>query len=311
MDFLGKQGFYNWIGVVEDRHDPLKLGRVRVRIVGYHTKDKQQMPTNELPWAQVLFPADTGRNVVGLKERDWVGGFFLDDDRAQEPVVLGKFAGIPEEISNPTIGYMDPTPDPDLTPQKQPRPPEMSPIPADVSGSDNSGSSLFSNASSLPGDNTAFGQLSSQFSTSNYKFDVNNDGVYNAIDAKTLSQSIQASNKLPSSSSSISNNNSSGPISRYPLDTLLKEPDSSRLARAEKLSLTIVAKKLANLVNSGTATHPGSGVGTDAPHITEPFSEPPTPYDAKYPFNHVYDSESGHVHEIDDTPQKERLHQYH
>ena len=30
-----------------------------------------------------------------------------------------------------------------------------------------------------------------------------------------------------------------------------------------------------------------------------------------YPYNHVHESESGHVHEIDDTPGNERLHTYH
>ena len=28
-----------WFGVVEDRNDPLKLGRVRVRCYGWHTDD--------------------------------------------------------------------------------------------------------------------------------------------------------------------------------------------------------------------------------------------------------------------------------
>jgi len=41
------------------------------------------------------------------------------------------------------------------------------------------------------------------------------------------------------------------------------------------------------------------------------IQQPPTPYAAVYPFNHVYESESGHLVEIDDTPGKERLHWYH
>jgi hypothetical protein len=41
------------------------------------------------------------------------------------------------------------------------------------------------------------------------------------------------------------------------------------------------------------------------------FSEPETPYDATYPYNHVYESESGHLREIDDTPGKERIHERH
>ena len=41
------------------------------------------------------------------------------------------------------------------------------------------------------------------------------------------------------------------------------------------------------------------------------YSEPPTPFDAKYPYNHVITSESGHIIERDDTPGKERTHDYH
>jgi hypothetical protein len=41
------------------------------------------------------------------------------------------------------------------------------------------------------------------------------------------------------------------------------------------------------------------------------FSEPEIPYDATYPYNHVYESEAGHIREMDDTPTKERIHERH
>ena len=41
------------------------------------------------------------------------------------------------------------------------------------------------------------------------------------------------------------------------------------------------------------------------------WSEPNTPYAAEYPYNHVYESEGGHVREMDDTPGKERIHERH
>ena len=46
----------SFYGVVEDRHDPMKIGRVRVRIHGIHNADKTQIATPDLPWAQVLLP---------------------------------------------------------------------------------------------------------------------------------------------------------------------------------------------------------------------------------------------------------------
>ena len=41
------------------------------------------------------------------------------------------------------------------------------------------------------------------------------------------------------------------------------------------------------------------------------WSEPVTPYRAVYTYNHVYESEGGHIREIDDTPGKERIHERH
>jgi len=41
------------------------------------------------------------------------------------------------------------------------------------------------------------------------------------------------------------------------------------------------------------------------------WSEPETPYASEYPHNHVYESEAGHIREIDDTPGKERIHERH
>lgn len=37
-------------GIVEDRHDPLMIGRVRVRVHGVHTDDKLAIATPDLPW---------------------------------------------------------------------------------------------------------------------------------------------------------------------------------------------------------------------------------------------------------------------
>ena len=43
-------------GIVEDRHDPMMIGRVRVRVHGIHTDDKNAIATPDLPWAQVILP---------------------------------------------------------------------------------------------------------------------------------------------------------------------------------------------------------------------------------------------------------------
>ena len=38
--FQGREGLKWWTGVIEDRNDPLFLNRVRVRIYGAHTYQK-------------------------------------------------------------------------------------------------------------------------------------------------------------------------------------------------------------------------------------------------------------------------------
>jgi len=109
--------FIWWQGVVEDRYDPLKLGRCRVRILGYHTDNKQEgvgIPTADLPWATPSQPITSaamsgiGTTPMGPVEGTWVFGFFRDGKNAQEPVITGTFGGIPEEGSNPAIGFNDP-----------------------------------------------------------------------------------------------------------------------------------------------------------------------------------------------------------
>ena len=44
-NYLGKNNFVWFNGVVEDRNDPQKLGRLRVRCVGIHTDNKDDLPT--------------------------------------------------------------------------------------------------------------------------------------------------------------------------------------------------------------------------------------------------------------------------
>ena len=99
-NFMGSQGFSWFTGVVEDRNDPLEVGRVRVRCLGYHTENKTELPTVDLPWASVMAPTTSpsmsglGQTPSFLVEGSWVVGFFRDAD-LQEPLVLGTLPGIP------------------------------------------------------------------------------------------------------------------------------------------------------------------------------------------------------------------------
>ena len=200
-DFAGKMGFIWWIGTVEDRQDPLKLGRCRVRCIGWHSANKMQLPTNSLPWAMPSMPINSS-NVYTPKEGDMVFGFFVDGDNAQEPIMLGTFPSIPLQQSNSQKAFNDPRTSAQLT---------AAPVKPDESATN------------------------------------------------------------------------------YPRK--LDEPTTSRLARndADYPSPINVAKK-----------------AKKASKV-----EPDSYYAAKYPYNNVYESESGHALEFDDTQGAERIHLYH
>ena len=102
-----------FIGVVEDRNDPLQLGRVKVRAYSIHTEDKSQTSTKDLPWAMVLQPnnaaiSGVGYSGTGLIEGTWVFGLFLDENDYQNPLVLGSLHGKPALGPDPTVGFFDP-----------------------------------------------------------------------------------------------------------------------------------------------------------------------------------------------------------
>jgi hypothetical protein len=200
-DFAGKNGFIWWIGVVEDRKDPLKLGRCRVRCIGWHNSNKAQLPTKSLPWAVPSIPVNVP-NVYTPREGDMVFGFFLDGENAQEPVMLGSFPGIPLKTANPQEAFGDP---------------------------------------------------------------------------RTKAELASAPVKPTESATN------------YPRK--LDEPSTSRLARNDaKYPSEIVASKKNKRLNK---------------------VEPESSYKAQYPYNNVYESESGHALEFDDTKDAERVHIYH
>ena len=85
------------IGIVEDRDDPLKLGRCRVRINGIHTNDANILPTSDLPWSTTLQPTTSAAlsgigSSLGLLQGSMVLVFPLDSNQ-QNWVILGSIAG--------------------------------------------------------------------------------------------------------------------------------------------------------------------------------------------------------------------------
>ena len=112
---MGKDGFQWFVGVVEDRQDPQKLGRVRVRCLGYHTEIHEDLKTADLPWAHPMNPitsatiSGVGQTPLGPVEGTWVVGFFQDGADAQTPIIMGTLPGVPNYLSTgSTGGFLDP-----------------------------------------------------------------------------------------------------------------------------------------------------------------------------------------------------------
>lgn len=103
-----------YFGIVENINDPLKQGRVQVRVFGVHTHNKQDIPTESLPWSLVLAPSTTpGISGLGqstfMVQGAWVVGAFTDKD-FQDFLVFGS---LPTKSSdtrgNTEIGFSDPS----------------------------------------------------------------------------------------------------------------------------------------------------------------------------------------------------------
>lgn len=225
-NFMGQDGFCWWIGIVENRIDPLNLGRCQVRIKGLHSPKDSEISSDSLPWAQPLFPINQSFSVpTTLKDGDMVVGFFMDGESAQYPIIFGMFHGIPEDAPDPNTGFGDRRTEEQL--KNSPRKPKS--VEYDTSGS---GAKIVDNESG----------------------------------------------------------------SLYPNN--LNEPTTDRLSRNENIDGTIVKAKNDAVITTKDAKG-------------KEWKEPKSPYNAKYPYNHVFGSESGHYLEFDDSPGAERVHLYH
>mgnify|MGYP001419599364 FL=1 len=218
-NYLGKNNFVWFNGVVEDRQDPQKLGRLRVRCVGIHTQDKDILPTADLPWSQLIHPI-TSSGISGLGsspgfvvEGTWVFGYFRDGYAMQEPMVIGTLPGKPVELADVSKGFYDP------------------------------------------------------------------NGVYpkykDEVDTNRLATNDSANPHLGLE------------LRKLTRKTGVPTADFDLVPVEEHISVAIEASD------------------------SDTWSQPTIPYQAVYPYNHVFESESGHIQEIDDTLDNERLYTAH
>ena len=253
MYYQGREGFKWWTGVVEDRNDPLFLNRVRVRIYGAHSYQKDLIATPDLPWSQVMMPTTSpslsglGTTTHGLVEGSTVMGFYRDTEFEQDPVVMGSFIGAPKDFSR-----IDET-------------------------IDENRNRNFTQISRKASEGFNDPRLAT---ATDYELDNNPDGK----SSKHINRNYGLTLALDKSPRAMGGSTAeSYPRESYTVDG---SPDVNKLAL---------------------------GDSTFYPVIKEHSPEPKRSTYVKpiYPFNHVHETESGHVIELDDTPEYERLHAYH
>ena len=108
--YLGAN-FKWWIGQVTDDafwRDNIVPGRIKkkdgesgwgrrykVRIVGLHDQGETEIPSDQLPWANVMYPITAGGGQAStvqtpaIRQGNIVFGFFMDSDNDEIPVIMG------------------------------------------------------------------------------------------------------------------------------------------------------------------------------------------------------------------------------
>ena len=256
-----RSNFYT--GVVEDRNDPLYLGRVRVRIYGLHTDDKSKIASPDLPWSDVLMPTTSpslsglGLSPHGLVEGSTVMGFFRDEEDMQNFVVIGSLFGKPSNTWK--------------IPQNNP---------------DNAVERSAEHGFNDPRRPTV-------------------DDYKDSIDKPKTGRNFTLRSSLETS-----------PLGRPFLTAFMDGKGTSLTNRTEghrypkeEYTETKLSDVNKNAVFGSSLSYPNDVIEKhEGTSVKEPTRSSIFP---TYPFNHMIESESGHVLEMDDTPNSERLHLYH
>jgi len=301
-NFMGKDGFVWWQGVVEDRHDPDFLGRCRVRILGWHTENRIQMPTESLPWAYPVQPitsaAQTGVGIspTGPVEGTWVVGFFRDGEEAQEPVFFGTLGGIPQ-VPSPDPALSEGFADPRLDEPPEDKHPMMKSTPKKLLKWSAEEEAKVPRAPKIITHSSTPSELKPD--DPDTKRDISNKGKSGVLADSKLFQVILEEQATRS---------------RYPDINYLGEPTTPRAARGMGNHVSALPQTKYGIVGQKKAWRNELGTGFSvAENDTDKWREPDPEslYKARYPYNHVHQTESGHIIEMDDTPGAERLHRYH
>ena len=270
---MGKDGFSWFVGVVEDRNDPAQLGRVRVRVLGRHSEDLSEVKTVDLPWAHVMHPV-TDPSMQGLGHTP----SFL----TQGSWVVGFFRD--DERQQPIImGSLPGTPSSEADNSRGFNDPRGRNT--DIGVQKEYASELGPTYGPYPG------PMESGHGSSFASHDAVGESDTNRL----------ALGKISETHNSLANRRSQR-YSGDPVETNAEAHGGTGIPIATKPNIKTVSDELKedDPRTFWDEPHP-KGIVSDAnPYIS-----------ASYPYNHVFESESGHITEVDDSPGAERMFRQH
>mgnify|MGYP001254752879 FL=1 len=317
MAFLGISEFKHFVGVVEDRFDPEKLGRLRVRVLGVHTSDKNKIATADLPWASVVLPTTSagisglGQSPSFIVEGAWVWGYFRDGDKLmQEMVIVGTLPGKPAELGNTDSGFYDPNfrlaargvktkisvypryaDEPDTNRLAVNNPEKEAPS--------------FSNRKRTRITGVPVAAFDGLFNIEETSFiETQQEKDIGLIDVDYTGLERYSGE----GGGALLHNDADAIEALLYAPTLNNEEDAFRNLLIRKYNITIdtdigaLTSEIRQRIRGVIANE-----ATDA----EKWNQPEITYNAIYPYNHVFESESGHIKEYDDTPLHERIFERH
>ena len=263
QDFMGKDGFSWFVGVVEDRNDPAKIGRVRVRVLGHHSESLTEVKTTDLPWAHVMHPVtDPSMQGLGhtpsfLTQGSWVVGFFRDNEK-QQPVIMGSLPGAPAEQADNSQGFSDPRGS--SSPQKP--------------------YAFEAKYGPYPGERKS-GHGIGEPDTNRLARGTESESHQSLIDRR--------------------DERLRGDPDSHVVDDLHGPEEHTGIPTATKPYLSTTSDEAVQETRGFWEEPLPKGIIADAnPYIS-----------AAYPYNHVFESESGHITEVDDSPGAQRLFRQH
>jgi hypothetical protein len=279
QDFMGKDGFSWFVGVVEDRNDPAKIGRVRVRVLGHHSENLTEVKTIDLPWAHVMHPVtDPSMQGLGhtpsfLTQGSWVVGFFRDNEK-QQPVIIGSLPGVPENKADNSKGFSDPRG-----------------LNFSTTGTPSAGQYLAERfARGAAGGGYAFtpayGPYPGEMKTGHSTGEPDTNRLARGIDSESHKSLVDRRSER---------------LRGDPAEPNDEDDNDTGIPTATKPYLSNVSLQAEQELRGYWDEPLPKGIVADE-----------NPYrSAKYPYNHVFESESGHITEVDDSPGAPRLFRQH